>query len=259
MNFFEDVFPSIGGGLFNGIGNFLGARANNRTVRRINRINIANQNAINDLNYQRQIEFFNRVNEYNSPKSVMQRYKDAGVNPNFVAAHISGGMAQSPIFRAEAGTARAPLSNSNFLSHAFNLLGNITTSLLDDYKKDRETDRARQQSDTNRKNSHSLSQVSRVFNQNTYGRKTSNFLAPFASSDSKYKDSALSDFLLSPSSLYHLYHGQKQRFRFWKEFKDNFFHILDKFAPRISFYHGNSGYNSRRFSFSPRVFGRPTK
>lgn len=38
----------------------------------------------NEKAYQRQIDLYNMQNEYNSPKSQMQRYQDAGLNPNLI-------------------------------------------------------------------------------------------------------------------------------------------------------------------------------
>lgn len=121
------VWGSLLGGAFSGLGSFLGAKDTNRTSRSLNEQNIQSQNAINDLNYQRQVAFFNLVNDYNSPKNVMQRYKEAGINPNLVAKSIGGGYAESPTFRAEAGIARNYSDSSNPYAHFFNTLGNILT------------------------------------------------------------------------------------------------------------------------------------
>jgi hypothetical protein len=45
----------------------------------------------NDLYRKQQRELINQMNEYNTPAAQMQRYKDAGLNPNLMAGQISAG------------------------------------------------------------------------------------------------------------------------------------------------------------------------
>lgn len=41
-------------------------------------------------------KMWNLQNEYNTPKAALQRFKDAGINPNLLASQISGGYAGNP-------------------------------------------------------------------------------------------------------------------------------------------------------------------
>lgn len=41
-------------------------------------------------------KMWNMENEYNSPQATLQRFKDAGMNPNLIASQVSGGYAGSP-------------------------------------------------------------------------------------------------------------------------------------------------------------------
>nr|QPB07338.1 MAG: DNA pilot protein [Microvirus sp.] len=140
------------GHIASGIGNYLGAR-------NINRVNARIARQTNDLNYQRQLEFFNMTNAYNHPKAVMQRYRDAGINPQLVAGHMYGGLASSPVFRAEAAISRNPSSVSNPVSHIFNTLGNILKSVYAAHMKDEELNRKEKEADIGRKNAETVSKV----------------------------------------------------------------------------------------------------
>lgn len=63
------------------------AKANKRgakLARELNAQNIAYQREQNDTNYQRAIAAWQMENEYNSPKAQMQRYQEAGLNPNLI-------------------------------------------------------------------------------------------------------------------------------------------------------------------------------
>lgn len=48
-----------------------------------------------DINRQRDLQDWNRVNEYNSPKSQMQRFADAGLNPHLIYGQGNSGSAGS--------------------------------------------------------------------------------------------------------------------------------------------------------------------
>lgn len=68
-------------------GSISAAKANKRgarTAKQINEQNIAYQREQNDLNYQRAIEAWHMENDYNSPKAQMERYQEAGLNPNLI-------------------------------------------------------------------------------------------------------------------------------------------------------------------------------
>lgn len=121
----------LGGLLIGGLGSYISSKVNSRSNERVNNINVGEQNRINDLNYQRQLEFWNMTNAYNSPKAQMQRYREAGINPHLVAGG-NAGLASSPTYRAEAGQARAPDNPGSPYAHMFNLLGQL---FIDEYKK----------------------------------------------------------------------------------------------------------------------------
>lgn len=63
------------------------AKANKRgakLARELNDKNIQYQKEANDLNYKRALDMWNMENEYNTPSAQMQRYVDAGLNPNLI-------------------------------------------------------------------------------------------------------------------------------------------------------------------------------
>lgn len=56
-----------------------------------------------DYNYAKNLEMWNRQNEYNSPAAQMKRYKDAGLNPHLIYGQGSSGNAQTmPTYQASA-------------------------------------------------------------------------------------------------------------------------------------------------------------
>lgn len=68
---------------------------------------VKEQNAGNmrlaEYQYEKNLEQWNRYNEYNSPKSQMERYKAAGLNPNLIygnGASSAGNAASSPQYQA---------------------------------------------------------------------------------------------------------------------------------------------------------------
>lgn len=65
--------PLILGGLVSAAGNILGTVFNNSQ----------SQNA-STLNYQRQVDFWNMQNRYNTPKAQIERLQAAGLNPNLI-------------------------------------------------------------------------------------------------------------------------------------------------------------------------------
>lgn len=67
--------------------------------------NQATQNAANlklaEYQYSKDLEMWNRQNKYNTPEMQMQRYKDAGLNPNLIYGQGSPGLAsQLPKYQA---------------------------------------------------------------------------------------------------------------------------------------------------------------
>ena len=58
--------------------------------------------------YQRNLEQWNRENEYNLPINQMQRYQDAGLNPNLIYGNIQSTSASSPQYSLEGSVSAAP-------------------------------------------------------------------------------------------------------------------------------------------------------
>lgn len=104
-----DTGPSSSGGGSGELGSILGALAmaygvyqGSRNQDKQNRANMAladKQNAANkeiaEYSYSKELEMWNRMNEYNSPASQMQRYSNAGLNPNLIYGQGSSGNASS--------------------------------------------------------------------------------------------------------------------------------------------------------------------
>lgn len=76
-------------------GDFVGGLINPAYAANVGNLKLA------EYQYSKDLEMWNMQNEYNSPKSQMQRYIDAGMNPNLVASQGSSGNAtQLPKYNA---------------------------------------------------------------------------------------------------------------------------------------------------------------
>lgn len=105
-------------------------KANKRGEKLAKHLNASNQQftrEINDLNYQRAMEQWHLENAYNSPKSQMQRYQEAGLNPNLIYGQQNlGSSINSPAAQAsasnfdEATLASQSGVNLNYLGDAVN-------------------------------------------------------------------------------------------------------------------------------------------
>lgn len=91
----EILAGSILGGASIG-GNILSTLLTNRANRKLA-----------EYSYEQQRQMINEQNQYNSPASAMQRYVDAGLNPNMIYGNIESGQ-QSGIAKYEAPTMQAP-------------------------------------------------------------------------------------------------------------------------------------------------------
>lgn len=67
--------------------------ANNVVQKRMAETNFERNKEMAEYQWNKELEMWNRQNEYNSPKAQMQRYIDAGLNPNLVAGQGSSGNA----------------------------------------------------------------------------------------------------------------------------------------------------------------------
>lgn len=72
---------SLLGGLTSSIGNIIATGSANRTSKKIARENMQWQSKENQLNRDWQEKMWNAENQYNTPSAMMQRYKQAGLNP----------------------------------------------------------------------------------------------------------------------------------------------------------------------------------
>lgn len=96
-------FDQAGGALLGGIGgSLLGGIFGNSAQKSANRTNLAiaemNNRANRELaeySYSKDLEQWNRQNEYNLPINQMRRYEDAGLNPNLIYGQGDNGNAKS--------------------------------------------------------------------------------------------------------------------------------------------------------------------
>lgn len=110
-------------------------KANKRGEKLAKHLNESNQQftrEINNLNHQRAIEAWKMENAYNSPKSQMQRYQEAGLNPNLIYGQQNlGSSINSPAAQAsasnfeEATLASQSGVNLNYLGDAVNHAVNL--------------------------------------------------------------------------------------------------------------------------------------
>lgn len=67
-----------------------------------------------EIKYQRDVDMWNKANLYNSPAAQMQRYKEAGLNPNLIYGQGSPGLASNtlPQYNKPEGEFKIPLMES---------------------------------------------------------------------------------------------------------------------------------------------------
>lgn len=94
-----DVVPSVG----NVVGQLLANRANKKMA---------------EYQYQKDLEMWNKSNEYNLPANQMKRLQDAGINPNMVfgGGSVSGNTVQSTTPKYQAPRLEAPKMDFNPLA-----------------------------------------------------------------------------------------------------------------------------------------------
>jgi hypothetical protein len=85
------IIGGVVGGVVNaGLGMINSAIEGNRQRKNIDLQNQANMN-LAKYQYSTQTDMWNKANEYNTPAAQMQRYKDAGLNPNLIYGQGSNG------------------------------------------------------------------------------------------------------------------------------------------------------------------------
>lgn len=89
------------GALASGIQSAINRKQNKRNIQAQNQGN----KALADYQYNKNLEMWNKQNEYNSPTAQMNRFKEAGLNPNLIYSRGSAGNAegipqyQAPTYR----------------------------------------------------------------------------------------------------------------------------------------------------------------
>nr|QJB21633.1 MAG: DNA pilot protein [Microvirus sp.] len=110
----------IGSGIIGGVTNLIGQGMANRQQRQ----NIKAQNtgnmALAKYQYSNEIDMWNRANQYNTPASQMDRFRQAGLNPNLIYGQGSSGNSPNALPRYQAPSMRydnpPPLNPSMALS-----------------------------------------------------------------------------------------------------------------------------------------------
>lgn len=75
------ALTGVADGFFSGVGTAIGNLFSGNSSKRNQNRAFAQQQILNEEAYERQIEFWNMQNEYNNPKNVVQRLREAGLNP----------------------------------------------------------------------------------------------------------------------------------------------------------------------------------
>jgi len=75
-----------------------------------------------DYNYSKELDMYNKANEYNTPANQMKRFEEAGLNPNLIYGQGSPGLAQAsmPKYQDVKGTFGLPGLNPSSLATTIN-------------------------------------------------------------------------------------------------------------------------------------------
>lgn len=140
MSNFLDFLPGINGLIQGGL-NLISGNKTNKTNLKIARE--TNQAQIDLAKYQadQNLNLWNLNNEYNSPAAQMQRYQDAGLNPNLIygSGSASAGNSSSPAKGFEAPTLQRASVN-NYMPQASQLFLNGLQTAMNVRKTAAETD-----------------------------------------------------------------------------------------------------------------------
>ena len=112
------------GGLFQGAFNYGAQKEANKTNLQITRETNAANRQLAEYEWNKNLEMWNRQNQYNSPSAQMQRYKDAGLNPNLIYGQGSSGNATTlPKYSAPTMQPVTVTPQIMRLDNALNVLG----------------------------------------------------------------------------------------------------------------------------------------
>lgn len=110
---FGNSLPFVGpvvGGLTSLFGSFVNNSASNRRQKELmayNSLEAAKARSFNarqaTLSYERQLQLMQYMNSYNSPAAMMERLKQAGLNPNLALGDLSAGLSSSPSVQGASG------------------------------------------------------------------------------------------------------------------------------------------------------------
>lgn len=136
MSFFSGAGSALLGGALSGISNLFGASSQNKNVDK--QINAAKEEAEKTRDWQTsereaQQEWNYNMwlanNQYNTPMAQMQRYKDAGLNPDLM---YSGGNVQSPGTPAPGGHTPPGVVADTSGYNRYRPLGDVASKVLND-------------------------------------------------------------------------------------------------------------------------------
>lgn len=90
-----------GGDMYAALINLGSAIYQSETARNNSKRTVKANKELAEYSYSKDLEMWNRMNDYNNPMSQMQRFKDAGLNPNLMYGQGNGGnAAQMPKYNA---------------------------------------------------------------------------------------------------------------------------------------------------------------
>jgi len=109
--------PLLGGSIAQSAGNIIGGFMDQKFQERNLRLQEAANTRLTDYNYGKNLEMWHLQNLYNSPKSQMQRFSEAGLNPNLVYGRGTPGNAAAQVKREKVtkGLAKANIPMPDML------------------------------------------------------------------------------------------------------------------------------------------------
>lgn len=142
------IVPALiagGAALAGGVMSLFGGKKSNDTNLKIARENNKAQMELAQYQADRNLELWNMNNEYNTPEAQMERYKEAGLNPNLIygSGSASAGNSSSPAKGYDAPTLqRAEVQN--YMPQAAQIFMNGVQQAVNIQKTQAETDAVRQ-------------------------------------------------------------------------------------------------------------------
>lgn len=130
-----------------GLGDVTGALAtmwNVQQQKKVNEQNLEYGREQATTAFERQKELMNLQNKYNDPASQMQRYVDAGLNPNLVYGTPNLSAGASPVSTGSPGNAQAPQVDPLLASQIANIQADTESKKAQAGKTDAETDNIKQ-------------------------------------------------------------------------------------------------------------------